>query len=257
MSNKTLAALRADQDYHGGMDLESWKDNWDQLGKDDPLWVILTDESKRGGKWKVDEFFETGRGEISGVLLKLTSLGVTPAWGKALDFGCGVGRLSQALSAHFQEVHGVDISPSMIARAKDFAGSLARCQFHVNSTDRLELFTNDTFDFVYSNIALQHIEPQYAKRYIEEFFRVLKPGGVAVFQTLSATILRGLFPQSVVDLYRRIKHRGKPIIGMFGIPEPEIANLISRAGAEVINVDTSNLGWRWRNRLFVARKRSQ
>lgn len=39
----------------------------------------------------------------------------------ALDFGCGVGRLTQALAAHFDEVTGVDISPSMIKLAKKYS----------------------------------------------------------------------------------------------------------------------------------------
>lgn len=239
------------------MELEYWKDNWDQLGKDDPLWVVLTDESKRGGKWKVDEFFENGRAEISRIFAQMNSLGVSPTPGKALDFGCGVGRLSQALTAHFPEVHGVDISPSMIGHANRFNQSPDKCVFHVNSENDLRLFESGSFDFVYSNIALQHIEPRFATGYIREFFRLLKPGGVAVFQTLSATMLRSLFPQALVDRYRKMKHGGKPIIGMFGIPKHAIVDLIQDAGGEVIRVETLPTGWRWRSHLFVNRKRSR
>ena len=36
----------------------------------------------------------------------------------ALDFGCGIGRLSQALAEHFDQVYGVDISPKMIELAR-------------------------------------------------------------------------------------------------------------------------------------------
>src|SRR5262249_5547329 len=38
------------------------------------------------------------------------------------------------------------------------------------------------FDLVYSNVVLQHMEPEYSARYIHEFTRILAPGGVAVFQ---------------------------------------------------------------------------
>ena len=31
--------------------------NWTELGKDDPLWVVLTDPDKKGGKWTEEEFF--------------------------------------------------------------------------------------------------------------------------------------------------------------------------------------------------------
>lgn len=238
------------------MELDYWKNNWDELGRNDPLWVVLTDESKRGGKWEVNEFFETGRREIESVFRQLESLGIAARGGKALDFGCGVGRLSQALSNRFEEVHGVDISPSMISSAKDYAQSNGRCHFHVNTSDRLDLFGDNTFNFVYSNIALQHIEPQYAKNYIREFVRVLSPGGCAVFQALSATALRGLFPQFAVDFYRSVKHRGKPVIGMFGIPKRQIVDLLTQSEAEILSSETSSLGWRWNSHLFIVQKRA-
>ena len=38
--------------------------HWDQFGQDDPLWAILTDASRKGGKWDLEEFFATGREEI-------------------------------------------------------------------------------------------------------------------------------------------------------------------------------------------------
>jgi hypothetical protein len=39
-----------------------------------------------------------------------------------------------------------------------------------------------SFDFIYSDIALQHIPPDQSRAYIAEFLRVLRPGGLAVFQ---------------------------------------------------------------------------
>src|SRR5438094_676221 len=184
------------------MNLEEWQKNWDQLGKDDPLWVVLTHPAKKGGKWKPDEFFETGTGEIREVLDSVRSLGVELKCGKALDFGCGVGRLSRALSEQFTEVHGVDISPSMITYATAFNRDRPNCHFHLSASDRLETFQDGWFDFVYSNIALQHIEPKYSKQYIREFFRVLRPGGIAVFQLITSTWLRRLFPLWFVERYR-------------------------------------------------------
>ena len=43
-------------------------------------------------------------------------------------------------------------------------------------------FPNDSFDFIYSNITLQHINPLYSKRYISEFIRILRPRGILIFQ---------------------------------------------------------------------------
>ncbi len=41
-------------------------------------------------------------------------------FGKALDFGCGVGRLTQALADYFNEVAGVDVSPTMVNKALEY-----------------------------------------------------------------------------------------------------------------------------------------
>jgi ubiquinone/menaquinone biosynthesis C-methylase UbiE len=236
------------------MKLADWQTNWDELGKDDPLWVVLTDPAKKGGRWQPAEFFETGREEISEVLTTLRSRKVELRLDKALDFGCGVGRLSQALAEHFGEVHGIDISPSMIGHAKSFNRHPERCFFHLNASNELGMFEDNSFDFVYSNIALQHIEPRYSKRYLKEFLRVLKPGGATVFQLLSGRSWRGFVPELAVAWYRKAKHRGQAFIGMFGIPENEVRRIIAEAGGRISHVEHSPLDHRWMSHRFYVTK---
>ena len=178
------------------LDLHELQRHWDTFGKTDPLWAILTHASKRGNRWDVDEFFATGRQEIGDVIARVHSLPFhfQPApldakpedrRGVALDFGCGVGRLTQAMCLSFRECHGVDIAPSMIDLAEQTNVFPDRCHYHLNDRPDLDLFGHDTFDFIYTNLVLQHMEPRFAKRYIGEFIRVLKPGGVLVFQVPS------------------------------------------------------------------------
>ena len=140
--------------------------------------AVLTDPR---GNWDRQAFFETGVGEIEGALQRIREVGPLGDQ-RALDFGCGLGRLTQPLASHFYRVDGVDISESMITRGRALNRMGERCVFHVNTRDDLALFPDCCFDFVYSSIVLQHIEPKYARRYIQEFFRVLRPGGKAVFQ---------------------------------------------------------------------------
>ena len=55
------------------------------------------------------------------------------------------------------------------------------CKFLVNQTDDLHLFQNDFFDFVYSNIVLQHRRTKdLARAYVREFIRVTRPKGIIV-----------------------------------------------------------------------------
>lgn len=155
---------------------------WEDAAQRDPLWAILSDPTKRGRQWDLGEFFETGRREISLLLYQLRQLGHPPSAGRALDFGCGVGRLTQALAATFAEVVGVDVSPTMIRLARELNRYPAVARYVLNQSASLAQFPSGSFDFVYSDIVLQHLDPEHAKQYIAEFLRVLRRGGAAVFQ---------------------------------------------------------------------------
>ena len=236
------------------MNITEWQKNWDALGKDDPLWVVLTDPAKKGGGWDPKEFFETGRAEIERASQELSGKGVSLQKTRALDFGCGVGRLSQALVRHFERVDAVDISPSMIEHAKTFNQFPDRCHYYVNHSADLSRFEDNSFDFIFSAIALQHIEPCFSKIYLQEFIRVLKPGGIAFFQLLSATFCRNLFPAFFVNLVRHYKFQGGPFIGMFGLPRGKIESILKSSGATVIDRETHKTGWRWISHRYIVRK---
>ena len=51
-----------------------------------------------------------------------------------------------------------------------------------NTADDLSIFGQNVFDFVYTDIVLQHLEPALILRYLTDFFRILSPGGVLIFQ---------------------------------------------------------------------------
>jgi SAM-dependent methyltransferase len=164
------------------MDLEELQQNWNEFGKRDPLWAILTDPGRRGGKWDFEEFFASGRAEISAAMRRAREIGFPARHEAALDFGCGVGRLSQALCSWFERCRGVDIAPSMIELARKHNRYGEKCEYFLNSRDDLEIFPDNSFDLVYSNIVLQHMQPRYSTAYIREFVRVVRPGGLVVFQ---------------------------------------------------------------------------
>lgn len=164
------------------MDLKALQKNWEDLGKTDPLYAVLSWPGKEGGKWQIDEFFANGREEVQKVMKYVGLLGANSELNKALDFGCGVGRLTQALAEYFDEVAGVDIASSMIELANKYNKFGEKCKYYHNDSDNLDLFADNSFDFIYSNVTLQHMEPRYSKKYIKEFLRVLKPKGLLVFQ---------------------------------------------------------------------------
>lgn len=164
------------------MRMDELQRSWDELGKVDPLWAILGDPDKMGGRWDLHEFFKTGEEEVAAVLQYVDSLHLPLARRRALDFGCGVGRVTRALGRHFEECSGVDIAPSMIRLAQEYNRQGSRCQYYLNESDDLRLFDDNRFDFIYSSNVLQHIHPRYSRNYLKEFVRLLAPGGVLVFQ---------------------------------------------------------------------------
>ena len=156
---------------------------WESLAQSDPLWAILSDPRKQGGRWDPETFFETGRREIAAVFERLSELGVEPRRGRALDFGCGVGRLTQALAERFDSADGVDIAPTMVTLARNH-NARETCRYHVVAAPPLP-FEDGAFDFVLSLIVLQHMPPRDSLRNVAEFLRVLAPGGVLYVQHAS------------------------------------------------------------------------
>ena len=183
-------------------------------------------------------------------------------FGRALDFGCGVGRLSQALAEHFQSVVGVDIAESMVERAREFNRFGDHVVYLANATDDLRILDSDSFDFVYSNITLQHIPPEHGKNYIREFLRVLRPGGLALFQVPNGRAYR---PGSVGEFvyYLRRRHlrrlwralRRRPQVEIHYIPRAEVESLVRDAGGVLIDVvPVSRTGPRGKNFRYCVAK---
>ena len=155
---------------------------WEKHARHDPLWAILSDPTKRGRRWELAKFFETGRREVSLLLERIHDIGVALHRHKALDFGCGVGRLTQALGSHFETAIGIDISPTMVRLADRLNRRPKTVAYVLNLRADLEMFSPDYFDLIYTDIVLQHIRPDAVVAYLHEFLRILRPGGLLVFQ---------------------------------------------------------------------------
>src|SRR5215468_9429792 len=93
--------------------------SWDQVAKLDALGVVLSERRKPHGTWAVDDFFSTGEVVVNSALGRCRELGLAIKYDRALDFGCGVGRLTRAFASRFSKCVGVDVSFEMVSQARE------------------------------------------------------------------------------------------------------------------------------------------
>jgi 2-polyprenyl-3-methyl-5-hydroxy-6-metoxy-1,4-benzoquinol methylase len=232
------------------MKIARHKRDWEDLAKIDPLWAVLSDPARQYGGWNEQEFYQTGLVEIDAVMRRVNELRPDLPRGRALDFGCGVGRLTRALTSYFGRVTGVDISESMIAQARLNCATWP-CEFFLNVDDNLSQIEDEQFDFVYTCKVLQH-QPSTRDvlNYVSAFVRILKPAGMAVFQVPSRLPLRyrlnwrrwtyALLRTLRVSeryLYRRL--RLNPI-KMTTVSPMAIARAVQEAGGRILARDASD-----------------
>ncbi len=218
--------------------------------------AILSPPAGKQSKWDVAEFFQSGVWEVDKVLRYAESFQPLGEKKSALDFGCGVGRLTRALAAHFEQVRGVDISPAMIEHARQYNGDGQRCEFVLNETADLACFAAGTFDFIYSSITLQHMPPRLARRYIVEFLRVLRSGGLLVFQLPSRRKgIGGVLRSAAQSILEPLAHPFAPRVVMRGIRREEVIGLLTKNGGVVLNVaPDKSAGPAWESYRYLVRK---
>jgi FkbM family methyltransferase len=238
---------------------------WAALGQDDPLWAVLSHADKRGGRWRVDEFLATGQIEIDSQLAALASAGFPMRRDLAIDFGCGAGRLSRALAGHFGRVIGLDVSPSMIAAARRLNADVANVEFRENRGAKLAGIEDASVDLVFSHITLQHIPTTLALGYVEEFLRVLAPGGVAMFQFVVGSDsswrgrVFGLVPNRWLNFLRRLLWRRRDVFEMHVLHEDALRELLVRDPRmqllAAVDDGAAGPGWQGRRWSVVNRDR--
>lgn len=243
------------------MSFDQVRRDWTRLGERDPLWAVYVAPDKRGGRWDVEEFLAIGRADVATARTWLDRLGLPTRWGRALDFGCGAGRLSQALAEHADEVVGVDVARPMLEVARRLDRSDGRCRFVLNDSPDLRQFDDACFDLVYSELVLQHLPAAVIDGYLAEFMRVLTPGAPAVLQcttrplwTVKGVIWR-LAPGRLVRLGQRVLLRYPAPMRMTAYPTQRLGAVVAAHGGEVVDTATEDdPATHWRLTRYVVRR---
>ncbi len=216
----SIAEQRDLQDFAQAM-----KRDWDERARADARWFI---NSLRLGQSE-EEFDQTGVVEIERlVIADLPTLAGCrdPKRLRALEIGCGAGRMTKHLAAIFGEVAGVDVSGEMIRQARERLAGVTNIRLYETSGVDFAIFPDEHFDLILSAYVFQHV-PSAAviASNIHDAWRVLKPGGVFKFQTNSVTSAGferaekdtwagAAFPESGIRRFAR--DAGAQLIGIFG-----------------------------------------
>ena len=228
--------------------LRAVRQQWEDIGAMDPLWGGLSAGDNKFGGWDEAELFATGERQIESLMNTIESLGRPARRARALDFGCGVGRLTRSLGARFEEALGVDISEAMVLKARELNADVDACEFTVNQEQDLRVLPDRHFDLAYSSIALQHVgSRRLIKAYVAELARTVREDGILVFGVLTH-----------VPVWRRAKLRHRAYTGLrrlgvgrtllyerlrlmpytaVHIPEREVATLVDEIGGRVLRVE--------------------
>jgi SAM-dependent methyltransferase len=154
--------------------LSRMRGDWDRRAEEDHKLHIAT-----GHAGSEETFRASGAQDLDAIVLDGVVLDPTA---EILEIGCGVGRLLIPLASRLTVAHGVDISPVMIEKSKEYLSGIPNVKTALTDGS-LAHIANESLDFVFSFIVFQHIPERVPiRRYVEEAARVLKPGGVFRFQ---------------------------------------------------------------------------
>ena len=155
---------------------QQMQEDWDQRAREDAHYFVAFGRRQQS----MEEFLATAQEQARGFELELKRLPpAAPGSRRALEIGCGPGRLMHPLSRHFGEIHGVDISAEMIRLARLNLASIPHAHPHHAPNSDLAAFADDSFDFVYSYAVFQHIPSRdVVLQYLRDAARVLKPEGI-------------------------------------------------------------------------------
>ncbi|MEP7362975.1 MAG: class I SAM-dependent methyltransferase [Acidobacteriota bacterium] len=203
------------------------RQDWNARAEEDAHYYVAFGRRNQSG----DEFFDTGNEQVNGFKIEMKRLAPGPLQARrALEIGCGPGRLMKPLSALFGEIHGVDISDQMVARARENLAGVPHAHPHHAPNSNLEAFADASFDFVYSYAVFQHIPSrEVVVGYLDEAARVLKPGGIIRVQ------INGL-PQSarVYDTWSGVR-----------IPDEDVRAWARSTGLQLLALEGAGTQYMW------------
>lgn len=237
--------------------------DWDDRARKNAFFYIASWREN----WEAADFFRSGEEDFERFVAPvLARTGLVPTGKTMLELGCGAGRMTRAFASRFNRVIAYDVSSEMLAQAGKLLQDVSNVSWvHANGTN-LRPTPDESVDFVFSYLVLQHLPDQSLIRtYIEEIVRVLRPSGICLYQFNGSSApsmnWRGRAAWGLINTMWKLRLRApaRGIAKLLGL-DPEmtgkswhgvavkggwIAETTGSAGAEVVEIrgDGAPIAW--------------
>ncbi len=207
------------------------RQDWDERARKDAFHYIASWRKD----WTPESFFQSGEEDYQRLVAPIFDRWKWEAKGKSmLELGCGAGRMTRSFAQRFSHVYAFDISKEMLGHAKALFPGASNVDWILGNGTDLSGLADETVDFAFSYIVLQHMpEPEFAIRYVREMLRVLKPGGLFLFQFNSV-------PKMTMNW------KGRLAWGMVDAPWTLGFRQVSRGVASLLGLSPDMAGKSWR-----------
>lgn len=137
------------------------------------------------------EYWNSGLTIINDLELQFQRQNIsTDKFKRILDFGCGCGRLTRHLTRlKNAELFGTDYNKKLIDWS---SASLPFATFSQNNLAPPLLYESKYFDLVLARSVFTHLDLQLQFAWIEELYRIIRPGGYLYFTTHSGASVQSL-----------------------------------------------------------------
>jgi SAM-dependent methyltransferase len=160
----------------------------------------------------------------------LNKVGTNPT-DVVLEIGCGIGRVGKHLAGRCGRWIGADVSPNMLTFAAERLRDFSNVEFVELSGNDLRPISDSSIDVVYCTVVFMHLEGWDRYGYVEEAFRVLRPGGKLYIDNVNLCSDAGW---AIFETHRKFPPSQRPDhITVCSTPQ-ELQEYLKRAGFEQI-----------------------
>ncbi len=250
---------------------------WERWGKFDPYYGVFSEPRFRMDKLTPEakqEFFDSGERHLHHVLeVCRAQLDPTFTPRRALDFGCGTGRIVIPLAMVTDEVVGLDVSDSMLSEARKNCEERGLNNVRLLKSDDQLSNLEGGFDLIHSFIVFQHIPVARGRRILANLLSHLNDGGSAAIQMTYSKAryekawgvepwMRRLVKRSLRGPYRTLK---RLLHGVLAQCDPEmqinayslneVLFLLQRAGVHSFHAEYTDHGGEFGIFIYFQRPR--